>query len=120
MIIGIYGYQDAGKTTLVEELIGALTKKGYRVSSIKHTSHKKSVDREGKDTWRHWKAGSDPVVFSSSIETSTIRHSETPADEIAKRILREYKPDVLIVEGFKGGPFRRSRSGKSPPEKGPC
>ena len=118
MIIGIYGYQDAGKTTLVEQLIGALGKKGYRVSSIKHTSHKKTVDREGKDTWRHWKAGSDPVVFSSSIETSIIKHSETSADEIAKRILREYNPDVLIIEGFKGGSFPKVAVGKITPRKG--
>ena len=118
MIIGIYGYQDAGKTTLVERLIGALAKKGYRVSSIKHTSHKKTVDREGKDTWRHWKAGSDPVVFSSSIETSIIQHSETSADEIAKRILRDHKPDVLVIEGFKGGSFPKVAIGKITPRKG--
>ena len=118
MIIGIYGYQDAGKTTLVERLIGALAKKGYRVSSVKHTSHKKTVDREGKDTWRHWKAGSDPVVFSSSIETSILQHSETSADEIAKRIHRDYKPDVLVIEGFKGGAFPKVAIGKIAPRKG--
>ena len=117
MIIGIYGYQDAGKTVLVERLVGALTKKGYRVSSIKHTSHKKSVDLEGKDTWRHWKAGSDPVVFSSSIETSIIKHSETSADEIAKKILRDYHPDVLVIEGFKGGSFPKVAIGKITPRK---
>ena len=118
MIIGIYGYQDAGKTMLVEQLVGALVKKGYKVSSVKHTSHKKSIDLEGKDTWRHWKAGSDPVVFSSSIETSIIKHSETSADEIAKRILRDYAPDVLIIEGFKGGSFPKVAIGKITPRKG--
>jgi molybdopterin-guanine dinucleotide biosynthesis protein B len=118
MIIGIYGFQDAGKSKLVEQLIGALVKKGYRVSSIKHTSHKKTIDREGKDTWRHWKAGSDPVVFSSSIETSIIKHSEVSPDEIAKMILREYNPDVLIIEGFKGGSFPKVAIGEITPRKG--
>ena len=118
MILGIYGYQDSGKTKLVEQLVGALVKKGYRVSSVKHTPHEKTIDSEGKDTWRHWKAGSDPVVFSSSIETSIIKHSETSADEIAKMVQREYNPDVLIIEGFKDGSFPKVAVGEVASRKG--
>ena len=50
MIIGIYGNTEAGKTNFVERVIGSLVKKGYAVSSVKHTPHKKSIDREGKET----------------------------------------------------------------------
>lgn len=118
MIIGIYGYPDAGKTNFVEQLIGSLVKKGYSVSSVKHTPHEKTLDCEGKETWRHWKAGSDPVVFASRIETTIIQHSETSADEIAKRILREYNPDVLVFQGFKEGSFQKVAIGKVKPRKG--
>src|SRR5512140_1696509 len=118
MIIGIYGYPDDGKATFVEQLIGALVKKGYSVSSVKHTPHEKTLDREGKETWRHWKAGSDPVVFASGIETTIIKHSETSADEIAERLLREYNPDVLVFQGFKGGSFQKVAIGKVKPRKG--
>jgi len=118
MIIGIYGYPDAGKTNIVEQLIRSLVKKGYRVSSVKHTPHEKSIDCEGKETWRHWKAGSDPVVFASRIETSIIAHSETSADGIAERILREYCPDVLVFQGFKDGSFQKVALGKVGPRKG--
>jgi molybdopterin-guanine dinucleotide biosynthesis protein B len=118
MIIGLYGYPDAGKTNYVEQLIGSLVKKGYSVSSVKHTPHEKSIDSEGKETWRHWNAGSDPVVFSSRIETSIIKHSETSADEIAKRILRDYNPDILVFQGFKGGSFQKVAFGKVAPRKG--
>ena len=118
MIIGIYGYPDAGKADFVERLIGSLVKKGYGVSSVKHTPHEKTLDCEGKETWRHWKAGSDPVVFASRIETTIIQHSETSADEIAKRILREYNPDVLVFQGFKEGSFPKVAIGKVKPRKG--
>ena len=118
MIIGIYGYPDAGKTTFVEQLIGSLAKKGYSVSSVKHTPHEKTLDREGKETWRHWKAGSDPVVFASGIETSIIKHSETSADGIAKMVLREYDPDVLVFQGFNEGSFQKVAIGKVTPRKG--
>jgi len=118
MIIGIYGYPDAGKTNFVEQLIGSLAKKGYSVSSVKHTPHEKSLDCEGKETWRHWKAGSDPVVFASRIETTIIKHSETSADEIAKMVVREYNPDVLVFQGFKGGSFQKVAIGKVTLRKG--
>lgn len=118
MIIGICGYPEAGKANLVERLIGALVRKGYRVSSVKHTPHHKSIDSEGKETWRHWKAGSDPVVFSSGIETAVIKHSETSADEVAERIVREHNPDVLVFQGFKDGSFQKVAFGKVAPRKG--
>lgn len=100
MILGVYGFQDAGKTKLVEQLAASLVKKGYRVSSIKHTPHRKSIDCEGKDTWRHWVAGSDPVVFSSEIETSIIKHSKMSLDDISDMVLREFKPDCPVDRGL--------------------
>jgi len=118
MILGIYGYQDAGKTKLVEDLVRSLVRKGYRVASVKHSPHSKSIDCEGKDTWRHGKAGSDPVVFSSKVETALIKHSETSATDIARLLDAEYDPDVIIMEGFKEGAFPKAAIGKVATRKG--
>lgn len=118
MILGIYGYQDAGKTKLVERLVAALVKKGYDVASVKHTPRSKSIDSEGKDTWRHWMAGSDPVAFSSGVETSIIKHSKMPIDEIADMVMRQFAPDVLIIEGCKEGSFPKVAIGRVKPRKG--
>lgn len=118
MILGVYGYQDSGKTTLVEKLVCSLSTKGYRVSSVKHTSHRTSVDTEGKDTWRHSQAGSDPVVFSSEIETSLIKHSRTPIDDITRMVMAEYNPDVIIIEGLKEGSFKKVAVGDLKPTDG--
>ncbi len=118
MILGIYGYQDSGKTTMVEALVRALTKEGYRVASVKHSSRKDGVDAEGKDTWRHWKAGSDPVVFMSESETSTIKHSRIPVDDVLRTIAAQYHPDVIVVEGFKDGPFKKVAVGDVKPTDG--
>ena len=118
MILGIYGFQDAGKTKLVEELVAALVKKGYKVASVKHTPHTKSIDCEGKDTWRHWVAGSDPVVFSSNIETSLIKHSKMRMDKIANLVMTQFGPDVLVIEGCKEGTFPKVSVGHVKPRKG--
>ncbi len=118
MIVGIYGYQDSGKTVMVEKVVEALAKKGYQVASVKHSPHRKSVDSEGKDTWRHWKAGSDPVVFSSDSETAIIKHSKMDAEKIAGILRTEFNPDVIIIEGFKEGDFPKVALGNVPPRKG--
>jgi len=118
MILGIYGFQDAGKTVLVEELVRKLVKKGYSVASVKHSPHKKTVDCDGKDTWRHWKAGSDPVVFASEIETAYIKHSRSSPEEITRILMTEFKPDVVVLEGFKGGTFPKVAVGALKPRKG--
>lgn len=118
MILGIYGYQDAGKTRLVEELVAALVKKRYSVASVKHTVHSISIDCEGKDTWRHWVAGSDPVVFSSEVETTFIKHSKMRMDDIADMVMSRFAPDVLIIEGYKEGEFPKVAMGDVRPRKG--
>ncbi len=112
MLLGIYGYQDSGKTTLVERLVRALVMKGYSVASVKHTPHRKSMDRSGKDTWRHWRAGSDPVVFSSASETSIMIHRPMAPDEIAEMMMDRFRPDVVIIEGAKDGRFPKVAVGK--------
>ncbi len=118
MILGIYGFQDAGKTKLVEEVVRALSGKGYKVASVKHTPHRKRLDCEGKDTWRHWDAGSDPVVFSSAVETVYIKHSKTGMDDIAKTLMGSFRPDVVVIEGFKDGSFPKVAVGAIEPREG--
>jgi len=118
MILGVYGYQDAGKTKLIEGLIAALVKKGLKVASVKHTKHSMSIDCEGKDTWRHWVSGSDPVVFSSRTETTFIKHSRMAVEDIADIVNSRFTPDVLIVEGYKDGPFPKVALGKIARTKG--
>ncbi|HQI24319.1 MAG TPA: molybdopterin-guanine dinucleotide biosynthesis protein B, partial [Smithella sp.] len=56
-LISIVGKSNSGKTTLVEKLIPELIKRGYRVATIKHNKHGFDIDHEGKDSWRHKRAG---------------------------------------------------------------
>jgi molybdopterin-guanine dinucleotide biosynthesis protein MobB len=38
-VIGIAGWKNSGKTTLVTKLIAELTRRGFRVASVKHAHH---------------------------------------------------------------------------------
>ena len=98
-IISVVGKSNSGKTTLIEKIIVELKKRGHKIGIIKHTHHGFAMDREGKDSWRHQKAGADTVMVASP-------------DGFALTKMQQYKSldcllpyfsdmDLIITEGFK-------------------
>ncbi len=100
-IISIVGKSGSGKTTLLEKLVPELTRRGYRVATVKHDMHGFEVDREGKDSWRHKQAGAHTVVISSPQKLALIRDVEEDLtlDEIRGRWIRDV--DLILSEGYK-------------------
>jgi len=100
-IISIVGKSDSGKTTLIEKLLPELTRRGYRVATVKHDIHGFEVDREGKDSWRHKQAGAHTVVISSPEKIALIRDVEKDLtlDEIRRRWIQDV--DLILSEGYK-------------------
>lgn len=99
-IITVIGKPRSGKTTLLEKLIAELTRRGYRVGTIKHHSHPGfDIDLEGKDSWRHARAGSEHVVIASPDRIAAYRSldRELSLDEIASTMV---DVDIILVEGY--------------------
>lgn len=104
-IVSIVGKSSAGKTTLLEKLIPELIKRGYRVATVKHDVHGFEIDHEGKDSWRHKKAGAHTTVISSPLRIALVEdvdHDQT-LDEIRKKYIKMV--DIILTEGYKGNPF---------------
>jgi molybdopterin-guanine dinucleotide biosynthesis protein B len=100
-IISIVGKSDSGKTTLIEKLVPELTRRGYRVATVKHDIHGFEVDREGKDSWRHKQAGAHTVVISSPNKVALIRDVEKDStlEEIRGKWIQDV--DLILSEGYK-------------------
>jgi molybdopterin-guanine dinucleotide biosynthesis protein B len=100
-IISIVGKSDSGKTTLIEKLVPELTRRGYRIATVKHDVHGFEVDREGKDSWRHKQAGAHTVVISSAKKVALIRDVEKDLtlEEIRERLIQDV--DLILSEGYK-------------------
>jgi len=102
-IVSIVGYSGAGKTTFLEKLILTLTQHGYNVGTIKHDVHGFEMDKPGKDSWRHKRAGARTTLISSPCQIGMVRdvgHDHT---------LEELVPllsgmDIILAEGFKRSP----------------
>jgi molybdopterin-guanine dinucleotide biosynthesis protein B len=99
-IISVVGYSGAGKTTLMEKLISELTRRSYRVGSIKHDVHGFEMDKPGKDSWRHKQAGACTTLISSPRQIGMVMdvdHDHNP-DELKKFFSNV---NVILTEGYK-------------------
>ena len=101
-IVSIVGRSDSGKTTLVEKLVRQLVSRGYRVATIKHDVHGFDMDHEGKDSWRHKKAGARMSVISSPWKIGIVEDVEK--DHTLAEIRERYVHgvDIILSEGYKG------------------
>jgi len=101
----IYGYSGSGKTSLIVDMITKLADSGYRVCTVKHKPAKVSMDKEGKDTWKHVNAGSALTVFSTDIETDFVLPRELQLEKIVESIGEISDCDLVLAEGFKSAGF---------------
>ncbi len=102
----IVGRKNSGKTTLVSALTTELSNRGYAIATIKHTSHKHPIDTEGKDTWKHRKAGSVATVMLMPDEFAVF--ADRPDEDQLMSHLAPWLDDanLILVEGWSaaGGP----------------
>jgi molybdopterin-guanine dinucleotide biosynthesis protein B len=101
-IVSFVGRSNSGKTTLIERVIPELVRAGYRVATVKHAGHGFDLDTEGKDSWRHKRAGASSVVVMSrgSLAMFADVPEEMKVEEIRDRFL-DASYDLIIAEGWK-------------------
>ncbi len=104
-VIGIVGWKNNGKTTLVVRLLEHLTARGYRVSTVKHAHHSVELEQPGKDSHRHRMAGAAEVMLATArrwvLFHELHEEPEPPLDELLGHMA---PADLVVVEGFKHFP----------------
>lgn len=98
--VDFVGFSGMGKTTLVEQLVGIFTQRGYRVAAIKDAHHNVDVDKPGKDTYRFREAGAKKVIVRTETRWALMVESEqkTSLEELLKEV---QDCDLILIEGFK-------------------
>jgi len=101
-VIGVAGFKNAGKTTLIEKLVAELTGRGFRISTVKHAHHSFDIDHEGRDSFRHRKAGATEVAVVSAQRWAIIHELRERPEPSLDAILAKMAPaDLVIIEGYK-------------------
>lgn len=106
VLIGIVGWKNSGKTTLVERLIPLLVRQGFKVATVKHTHHDLRPLDGATDGERHARAGAAKtiVIALNAWEISGYRQEDAPP-EFADLPGYLADADVVLVEGFKSAPI---------------
>ena len=103
-IISFVGHSGSGKTTFIEKLIPLLVQAGVKTAIIKHDVHGFEMDKPGKDTWRHKKAGAAATMISSPNRIGLVMDADH--DHLPHELAPIFSfADVIITEGFKRGPY---------------
>lgn len=107
-IVSIIGRKNSGKTTLLERLIPAMTRRGFRVGTLKHHHYGDfEADTPGKDSWRHARAGAVLSGVLASGKVALFLKPETPmTPEEIVRLFADHV-DLVLTEGFSHSSFPR-------------
>ena len=109
--VAVVGRKNSGKTTLVVVLAAELRRRGWRVASLKHGHHDFEIDQPGRDTWRHFHEGQvEAVVMASAGKVALVMRTgdeEPDPQALIDRFYGGMGYDLVLVEGYKQGPFPR-------------
>ncbi len=97
-IIAIVGKSGSGKTTYIEKLLPELKKRGLKIGTIKHAFHGFNFDAEGKDSWRHRKAGADTVLVASQDQIALMKKEKWTNIHTLSQYFEDM--DIVIAEGY--------------------
>ncbi len=104
-VFGISGWKNSGKTGLTERLVAELTRRGYRISTIKHAHHDFDIDKPGADSFRHREAGAMEVAIVSGTRFAIMHElRDEPEPPLADVLARLAPCDLVLIEGYKREP----------------
>ncbi|MCP4935144.1 MAG: molybdopterin-guanine dinucleotide biosynthesis protein B [bacterium] len=101
-LIGIVGWKNSGKTTLVARLVEEFCARGLKVSAIKHAHNQFDIDHKGRDSCHMREAGAYQIALVSQRRCALmteLRGEEPPT--LAQIIDSLDVCDLILVEGYK-------------------
>ncbi len=120
-VFGVTGWKNSGKTTLVTRLVAEFTRRGLKVSTVKHAHHAFDIDKPDTDSFKHRQAGASEVLIVSGHRWALMHELRDEDEPPLEAALARISPcDLIVVEGYKreGHPkleARRAASLKSVP-----
>jgi molybdopterin-guanine dinucleotide biosynthesis protein B len=101
-VFGIVGWKNSGKTGLTVRLTEEFTRRGLRVSTIKHAHHAFDIDKPGADSFRHREAGAHEVAIVSGTRFAVMHELRGDPEPTLDDILARLEPaDLVLIEGYK-------------------
>ena len=99
-LLSVVGRKGAGKSDVLEALIGLLKEKGVRTGVMKHLAREDfEVDQSGKDTCRYRARGAETVMVLGKKKRAIF--SDLPLDQGWEENLKYFDGfDLVLLEGY--------------------
>ena len=96
-VFTVVGITNTGKTSTLVKIIEELVKRGHEVNSVKSVHIENfTIDKKGKDSWKHREAGANVTALRAPDETSIIIQRSLSVNEL----IPFFNCDYLVLEGF--------------------
>lgn len=100
--LGISGWKNSGKTTLLAALASELIARGHVVSTVKHAHHSFDIDHEGTDSYKHRKSGAQQTALVSAKRWAIMRETPNENEPDLSAVIDKLDPcDIVLIEGYK-------------------
>lgn len=103
LIMQVVGYQNSGKTTIIEKCVKEFAFLGIKVGVLKHHGHGGTPDVYQKDSVRHFQAGAK--VSAVAGEGALLLHARIDESKSLVKFIELYQHffeiEVLFIEGYK-------------------
>lgn len=101
-VFGVTGWKNSGKTTLVTRLVAEFTRRGLKVSTVKHAHHEFDIDKPNTDSFRHRESGAAEVMIVSGHRWALMHELRGETEPPLEAALARLSPcDLILVEGYK-------------------
>jgi molybdopterin-guanine dinucleotide biosynthesis protein MobB len=116
-VYSFVAWSGTGKTTLLENLVAELTRRGQRVAVVKHDGHDFQADTPGKDSYRMTQAGAAVSAVTNGAHGAVFINRPVTVEDLVDSL---QDVDIILVEGYKQGPYpkiglMRAATGKGLP-----
>lgn len=102
----VCGWKNAGKTTLIQNLIPILIRKGYKTAAVKHDGHSYMPDVPDTDSFRFFQAGADSSIIFDQEKYTVTRRAKLSYEEAAA-LAYDAGADIILLEGFKWSSYSK-------------
>ncbi|MCH1625867.1 molybdopterin-guanine dinucleotide biosynthesis protein B [Fredinandcohnia quinoae] len=107
-ILQVVGFQNSGKTTLVEKIVRKGSLNHCKMATIKHHGHMSELKpfNQNTDSIKHRKAGAviSTVEGGGMLQLEATNISQWKLDDIIK-LYSYFEHDMIIIEGYKTANF---------------
>lgn len=91
---------NTGKTTFIEGIIPELSRRGYRIMTLKYSCHSFDIDQEDTDSYKHYNSGAHRTVIVGPDKCAVIEKTDQHKD--LYEITNKYDDvDLIVTEGFR-------------------